>query len=77
MSKVLFSIRLANLIAAMGVSDKRFAELVGITPAALSQILNNKREPGFSTLQKIHRNTGADIQYLMGQRIGERSNARL
>jgi len=69
---VLFRVRLKNLIEAMGVTDFRFAELTGMTPAGLSQILSGKREPGFKTLQKIHMNTGADIQHLMGQRIGER-----
>lgn len=72
MSEVVFRVRLSRLIHSMGVSDQRFAELVGITPAALSQILSGKREPAFSTLTKIHLNTGADIQYLMGQRTGER-----
>ncbi len=72
MSEVLFRIRLESLISAMGVTDARFAELVGITPAALSQILSGHREPAFSTLQKIHSNIGADIQHLMGKRTGER-----
>lgn len=72
MSKELFQIRLASLIVSMGVSQERFSELVGITPAALSQLLSGKREPAFSTLDKIQKNIGADVQYLMGYRLGER-----
>ena len=72
MSKELFQTRLACLIVSMGVSQERFSELVGITPAALSQLLSGKREPAFSTLDKIHKNIGADVQYLMGYRLGER-----
>lgn len=74
MKNTIFRIRLGNLISAMGINQGRFAVLVGITPAALSQILDGKREPAFSTLDKIHMNTGADIQYLMGYRLGEKKS---
>jgi transcriptional regulator with XRE-family HTH domain len=66
----IFQIRLRNLIAAMGVTDARFAELCGITPAALSQILAGKREPQLSTLDRIHGATGCSIDYLIGYKIG-------
>lgn len=67
---MIFRFRLRDLIKAMGVTDARFAQLVGITPAALSQILSGKRAPSYMTLDRIHMKTGANIQYLMGERIG-------
>lgn len=77
MSKVLFQIRIRNLIGAMGISQERFADLVGITPAAASQLISGKREPSFNTLDKIHMKIGADVQYLMGHRLGDNHRKRL
>lgn len=71
MSKELFSVRLKDLISALGISQARFAELCGLTPAGLSQILSGKRDPQLSTLNKIHMATGCSIDYLIGFKLGQ------
>jgi len=63
-----FQTRLRALIDAMGVTDSRFAALVGMSQGMLCNILSGKHDPSFKTLQKIHEKVGADIQYLMGER---------
>ncbi len=68
---MLFPIRLGNLIGALGITDCRFAELCGMTQAAISQILSGKREPSLETLRKIHMATGVSIDYLMGLKLGQ------
>lgn len=62
----LLTIRLRNLINSLGITDKRFAEICGITQAALSQILSEKRTPSLETLEKIHMATGVSIDFLIG-----------
>jgi len=63
-----FQTRLRALIDAMGVTDMRFAELIGVRRGVICQILLGHVNPSFKTLQKIHEKVGADIQYLMGER---------
>lgn len=69
-SNPLLAIRITNLIRALGITDARFAELIGATPAAVSQICSGKRTPSTETLKAIHMATGASIDYLMGLKIG-------
>lgn len=73
----LFPIRLNNLIEALGVTDARFAKLCGMTPAALSQIINGKRSPALDTLKKIHMATGASIDYLIGLKLGQEQTEKV
>ncbi len=68
-SSTIFPIRLAALLTATGLNQRDFAERVGITEAALSQLLNGVRDPAVSTLLKINKCTGASIDRLFG--IGE------
>lgn len=72
MHKGLFAVRLKNLIGALGVSQARFAELCGLTPAGLSQILAGKRTPSLETCDKIHMATGVSIDYLLGLKLGQK-----
>lgn len=67
-----FPKRLANLIGSLGHNQRSFAKLVGITEAALSQLLNGQRDPAAETLMKLHKTTGVSIDHLFG--IGEREN---
>jgi len=66
----LFRVRLESLISALGITDARFAELCGLTQAAVSQILAGKRKPSIETLDKIHMATGVSIDYLLGIKLG-------
>ena len=70
----LFRVRLDNLIGALGVTDQRFAELCGLTQAAVSQILSGKRKPSIETLDKIHMATGVRIDHLLGIKLGLRKD---
>jgi len=48
-----FAKSLASVLDYLNMSQSDFASLVGITPAAVSQIINGKREPSLSTVIKI------------------------
>lgn len=61
-----FPKRLANLIGSLGHNQKSFAKLVGITEAALSQLLAGQRDPAAETLVKLHKATGVSIDHLFG-----------
>lgn len=67
----IFRIRLKHLMVALGISQNRFATLIGVTPAALSQILAGKRNPNLETLDKLHMATGVSIDYLIGRKLGQ------
>lgn len=68
--KPLFRIRLENLRRALGVTQARFAEMCGITQAAMSQILSGERMASLETLDRIHMATGVSIDHLLGIKIG-------
>jgi transcriptional regulator with XRE-family HTH domain len=44
------------------VNQRETAELLGITEAYLSQLLNNKRQPGLDNAIKIERLTGIPVE---------------
>jgi predicted transcriptional regulator len=48
-----FAESLAKVLCYLNMSQSDFAKLIGITPAALCQIINGKREPSLSTTIKI------------------------
>jgi predicted transcriptional regulator len=48
-----FAKSLGQVLKYLNMSQAHFAKLIGITPAALSQIINGKREPSLSTVIKI------------------------
>lgn len=65
-----FPERLADLIRALEHNQSSFAKHVGITNAALSQLLSGQRDPSATTLIKLHKATGVSIDKLFG--IGEK-----
>lgn len=69
-SMPLFRIRLSHLMHSLGLSQARFADLIGVTPAALSMILDGKRLPSLITFDKICHQTGASADYLLGIKLG-------
>ena len=64
-----FPERLDHLIEVLGHNQVSFAKLIGITPAAMSQLLSGQRDPAATTLMKLHKATGVSIDKLFG--IGE------
>lgn len=69
-SMPLFRVRLSNLMQAMGLSQVRFAKLIGVTPAALSMILKGTRLPCLETFDQICHQTGASADFLLGIKLG-------
>lgn len=61
-----FPKRLEELMRCLGLNQASFAKLIGITPAAMSQLLAGQRDPAAETLMKIHKTTGASIDRLFG-----------
>jgi transcriptional regulator with XRE-family HTH domain len=61
-----FPERLKKLMDTLGLNQKEFADLVEITPAALSQLLNGLRDPAAVTLVKLNKKTGVSIDKLFG-----------
>lgn len=52
-TKQLLGKRLKELIKKKGYTQEKFAELVGLEPTALSNIVTGRNYPLFSTLEKI------------------------
>jgi len=49
----------------MDISQKQLAELFGMTPPKLSQILNGKRQPDVSFLKAVHQKLGIDGNFIL------------
>jgi len=62
----IFRQRLAAILKSLGMSQNKFAQHIGITSAATSQLLSGYRDPAVSTLIKINKKTGVSIDYLLG-----------
>ena len=52
-NKQLLGRRLKELIKRKGISQEKLAELIGIEPTAVSNIVTGRNYPLFSTLEKI------------------------
>lgn len=59
--KKLLGRRIKELIKQRGISQEKLAELVGIEPTALSNIVTGRNYPLMSTLEKILLVLGADF----------------
>lgn len=53
MSPEYFGANLRKLLRALDMNQTQFAERTGLTQAAVSQILDGKREPSLATICKI------------------------
>ncbi len=53
MNPRLFGPKLKELLKLMDIDQSEVSELTGLTQAAISQILNGKREPTLGTICKI------------------------
>ncbi len=49
----------------MAISQKQLAEMFGMTPPKLSQILNGKRQPDISFLKAVHQKLGIDGNFIL------------
>ena len=52
-NKKLLGRRIKELIKSKGLSQEKLAELIGVEPTALSNIVTGRNYPLFSTLEKI------------------------
>lgn len=52
----------------IGWTQKDLSEFANITPACISQVINNKREPTLSTIVKILNATGFSFEEIMNAR---------
>lgn len=65
MNSKLFGPKLKALIDLMDIDQAELAEITGLTPAAISQILNGKREPTLGTVCKILRRIPVKFERLV------------
>ena len=61
-----FARRLRRVVALTGLSQADFADLCGLSRQTLSQYLNGRTEPKWSTLRRIMRATGCSARDLLG-----------
>jgi transcriptional regulator with XRE-family HTH domain len=59
------NIRLKKLITYLKISNKEFAEIITISPNALSHYLNGRRNISNNIIAKIHKNTGCNLNWLL------------
>lgn len=64
-----FPKRLNELRLALGFSQTEFAEKLGITQAAMSQLLSGKRDPAVSTLMRLKYETGVSLDHLFSSEV--------
>jgi transcriptional regulator with XRE-family HTH domain len=61
------ALKLRDLRAEMGLTQKQAAELAGVTPETLSDLESGKRLPYMPTLTKIARGYGVPMEELVGE----------
>lgn len=61
-----FPVNLRKLIDCLGITDKDFADRIGVSHTCISLILTGKRRPSTETLVKIHEATGCSVDKLFG-----------
>ena len=49
----------------LALSQKQLAEMFGMTPPKLSQILNGKRQPDVTFLKAVHQKLGIDGNFIL------------
>lgn len=59
--------RIREKMNELGVNQAQLAKRAGITPAALSQILNQERTPSSGVLIKLAQALGESVDYLVGK----------
>ena len=64
-----FSNNFNEILRLKGISQKQFAELLGVRPSTVNQWAKGKREPSFKDLIRISTLLNVDFNELMGQLI--------
>lgn len=60
------------LIAKKGISQKEFAEFIGISSTYLSQLINGKRKPSPSVAGKIAKGLNVNVEEIFFIQIGNK-----
>lgn len=50
---------------AKGVNRQEFADSIDLSPATISNVLNDKEVPGLDTLVRLHYHLGADLREMI------------
>ena len=66
-SKELFSVRLRELRASKGISQKALAYILGISDAAVNMLEKEKRLPSFEILLALADYFNVSLDYLVGR----------
>lgn len=66
MNEIVYSKRMKLMIENLGITQKDFSEMTGITEAAICRYLQGTRIPNAGTLIAIARATNVSIDWLLG-----------
>ena len=72
MNEIVYSKRMKLMIENLGITQKDFSEMTGITEAAICRYLQGTRIPNAGTLIAIARATNVSIDWLLGQGSDEK-----
>ena len=61
-----FSCRLKDAIEKNGLTQKQFAEIMGVSEVTISRYVTENRYPSIDRLAKICRHLGVSADYLLG-----------
>ena len=72
MNEIVYSKRMKLMIENLGITQKDFSEMTGITEAAICRYLQGTRIPNAGTLIAIARTTNVSIDWLLGHGSDEK-----
>ena len=72
MNEIVYSKRMKLMIENLGITQKDFSEMTGITEAAICRYLQGTRIPNAGTLIAISRATNVSIDWLLGHGSDEK-----
>lgn len=72
MNEIVYSKRMKLMIENLGITQKDFSEMTGITEAAICRYLQGTRIPNAGTLIAIARATNVSIDWLLGHGSDEK-----
>lgn len=62
-----FAVRLSEMLKKRGMTQKEFAEKVGVTETSMSRYTNGKRIPRATIITEMEKILGVSVGYLMSQ----------
>ena len=72
MNEIVYSKRMKLMIENLGITQKDFSEMTGITEASVCRYLQGARIPNAGTLIAIARATNVSIDWLLGHGSDEK-----